>query len=117
MPEIKFPSEWIKIGDSVQVGDLVRFMDAGKQNEEGGWIFNLQIIHEGLVTETKKFQLNKTNHKIMVEAHGSNSDNWVGKEMQVGTMKQRNPQTGLPVDSIVLEKPIADPLAPEAEVE
>ncbi len=111
MPEIKFPSEWLKIGVNVQPGDLIRFMDAGTQDAEGNWVFNVQIIHEGNLTETKKFQLNKTNHKVISELHGTNSDNWVGQDMQVDTIKQRNPQTGLPVDSILLAKPISDPLA------
>lgn len=117
MPKITFPSEWVKIGDSVQPGDLLRFADAGTQDQEGNWIFQVQIIHNGQLADTKKFQLNKTNHKAIVAVYGDNSDNWVGKDMQVNTIKQRNPQTGLPVDSILLEAPIADPLAEAGEQE
>jgi len=58
-----------------------------------------------VVTENKKFDLNKTNFKAISAAYGSNSDAWVGKEMKVNKVKVRNPSTGTLVDSIALSIP------------
>jgi hypothetical protein len=106
MPEIKFPSDWLKINDNVQNGDIVKFVDAGRFDEEKeSWEFVMQIYHNNEKTETKKFNLNKTNYNAVKELYGSNSDNWVGKTMKVALTKARNPQLGKLVDSILLEKP------------
>lgn len=106
MPEIKFPSDWLKINDNVQEGDLVKFKDAGVfDQEKESWEFTMQIFHKGEAGETKKFNLNKTNYKAVSALHGTNSDAWVGKAMKVTKTKARNPQLGTMVDSILLEKP------------
>lgn len=111
MPEISFPSEWLKINNNVWNGDLIRFTDVGTQNDEGNYIFNVQIIHAGKPTEVKKFQLNKTNFDAVSKLYGTNSDAWVGKEMSVEKIKQRKPGSSEMVDSILLVAPAADPLA------
>lgn len=106
MPEIKFPSEWLKINENVQAGDIIRFKDAGALDPENEtYTFNVEVIHAGQVTETKKFTLNKTNFKAISALYGTNSDAWLGKEMTVNAIKVRNPQTGLLVDSIALSAP------------
>jgi len=106
MPEIKFPSEWLKINDNVQEGDLVKFTDVGTfDQEKESYEFVMQIFHAGQATDTKKFNLNKTNFKAVSAIHGTNSDAWVGKVMKVIKTKARNPQLGVMVDSILLEKP------------
>lgn len=105
MPEIKFPSAWLKLGDNVSVGDLIQFNNAGEPNEEGQYIFEVTVLRDGMPVDTKKFGLNKTNYKIISELYGTNSDEWVGKQMQVNKVKVRNPQTGSMVDSIILEAP------------
>jgi predicted nucleotidyltransferase len=106
MPEVVFPSEWLKIGVNVKQGDTVKFVDAGIIDEETErYTFQVEIYHEGLMTETKKFGLNKTNFKVISGIYGTNSDAWVGKEMIVNAVKVRNPQTGLLVDSIALSAP------------
>ena len=106
MPEIVFPSEWVKIGVNVKQGDTIRFLDAGTLDPETErYIFQVEIYSNGLMTEVKKFNLNKTNYKVISALYGSNSDAWVGKEMIVNSVKTRNPQTGLLVDSIALTAP------------
>jgi hypothetical protein len=107
MPEISFPSEWLKINNNVKNGDTIRFTDAGTQNDEGNYIFNVQIIHQGELTEIKKFQLNKTNFDSVSKLYGTNSDKWVGKEMGVEKIKQRKPGSSDMVDSILLVEPTA----------
>jgi len=118
MPEIKFPSDWLKIGDNVQEGDLVKFVDAGRFDEEKeSWEFVMQIYHENEPTEKKKFNLNKTNYNVVKELYGTNSDAWVGKVMKIVKTKARNPQLGKLVDSILLEKPTDEEKAiPESGV-
>lgn|SRR3990167_11008513 len=106
MPEIKFPSEWLKINDNVLQGDTIVFEDAGTYDEEReNYNFKVSIKHNGVVTETKKFTLNRTNFKVVSATYGSNSDNWIGKEMEVIEVKVRNPSTGLFVDGISLVEP------------
>lgn len=106
MPEIKFKSEWLKIGDNVKDGDVIKFLDAGTLDEESErWIFNVAVFSAGKLTEpSKKFNLNKGNFKATAAEFGTNSDEWINKEMKVTKVKVRNPQTGLNVDSIALEK-------------
>ena len=107
MPEIKFPSDWLKINDNVQEGDTIRFADAGTLDPENDqYVFNVDIFHGGVKTETKKFNLNRTNFKVINAVYGTNSDAWVGKDMVVNKLKVRNPQTGLMVDSIALTAPV-----------
>lgn len=107
MPEIKFISEWLKIGDNVQAGDHIQFLDVGAIDEEtGAHVFNVAVFRNGeLVEATKKFRLNKSNFKEVNKLYGSNSDNWLQKEMMVAKIKVNNPSTGERVDSIALEAP------------
>lgn len=105
MPEIKFPSEWLKINDNVQDGDQIAFKDVGELDELDAYIFNVEIFHDGIATETKKFRLNKTNFKAVSALYGTNSDAWIGKMMLVSKIKVRNPQTNSLVDGIALSAP------------
>lgn len=106
MPEIIFPSEWLKINENVFPGDTIQFKDVGRLDpERDTWEFNVEIFHEGISTETKKFTLNKTNSKAVSAIYGTNSDSWIGKSMVVNAIKVRNPQNGQLVDSIALSAP------------
>ena len=109
MPEIKFPSDWVKINENVSEGDSLRFLNVGVFDEENErWNFKVGIVKPGdAVVEEKSFTLNKTNFNAVKEAYGTNSDAWVGKEMVVNKVKVRNPQTGTMVDSIALTAPKA----------
>lgn len=110
MPEVVFPSEWAKIGVNVKAGDSLRFVDVGTfDEEEERWNFKVEIYSNGLLTDTKKFNLNKTNFKIVSSLYGSNSDAWLGKDVLVNLIKVRNPMTGLLVDSIALSAPVSAP--------
>lgn len=106
MPEIKFPSKWLKLGVNVEVGDRIMFTDKGTfEPENENYVFVVQIVHNGVPTETKKFSLNKGNFTAVSALYGTNSDEWVGKEMEVNKIRVRNPQTGLTVDGIELSAP------------
>lgn len=103
MPEIIYPSEWLKINENVKDGDTIQFLDAGTQDKDERWIFNVAVFRKGdLIEPEKKFGLNKTNFKAVSAVYGTNSDNWVNKEMLVSSVKVRNPQLGSLVDSIAL---------------
>lgn len=107
MPEIKYPSKWVKIGVNIEDGDRIQFTDAGAFDPENeNYTFNVIIVHEGLPGETKKFALNKGNFKIVSALYGSNSDAWVGKQMQVNKIRVRNPQLNAMVDGIELAAPV-----------
>lgn len=106
MPEIIFPSEWVKANENVKQGDQIRFVDTGTFDvEKEQWIFKVEIYHDGLMTETKKFGLNKTNYKVLTEAYGKNSDDWKGKDFVVNVIKARNPMSNSMVDSVLLSLP------------
>ena len=107
MPEIVFPSEWLKVGVNVAQGDTIKFMDAGILDQETErYVFTVEIYHDGLMIESKKFNLNKGNFKATSAVYGTNSDAWIGKEMIVNAVKVRNPQSGLMVDGIALSAPV-----------
>lgn len=106
MPEIVFPSPFLKLGVNVAQGDTIRFVDTGTLDEDTErYNFNVEIYHDGLMTEKKIFTLNKGNFKATAAVYGTNSDGWLQKEMIVNSVKVRNPQTGLLVDGIVLSAP------------
>lgn len=110
MPEIVFPSEWVKANVNVKQGDQIRFMDVGTFDpDKEQWVFTVEIYANGLITESKKFGLNKTNHKIVSGAYGTNSDGWVGKDFVINIIKVRNPIAGTMVDGIMLSIPEAKP--------
>lgn len=112
MPEISFPSEWLKINNNVKHGDTIQFTDNGTQDEEGRWTFVVAIMKDGMPADTKKFSLNKTNFDAVSKLYSTNSDEWIGKEMKVEKIKQRKPGSSEMVDSILLVAPdSADPIA------
>ena len=116
MPEIKFKSDWLKANDNVHHGDNVRFLDTGHQDKDGNWIFLVGVIPMGQsgIVEQKKFQLNKRNFDATAKLYGTNSDNWVHKEMKIKVVTVENPRTGEEVQGIRFVNPAA---AGEAEVD
>lgn len=108
MPQIIFDSEFLKAKVNVEHGDLIRFMDAGFQQEDGRWILKVAVLDKetkmAKTEKAKKFSLNKANFKAISAQYGDNSDNWVGKEMEVMIIKTQNPQGEL-VDAVRLIKP------------
>lgn len=109
MPEITFPSEWLKLGNTVHEGDHIAFTDVGEfDGERESWNFTVSVIRDGKKIHDKKFTLNKTNFGAVSELYGTNSDNWIGKEMRVNKTRTRNPSTGTTVDSILLSAPNTD---------
>jgi hypothetical protein len=107
MPEIKFDSDWLKANNNVNEGDNIRFLDAGEKDKEGAWVFTVGVIPKGTmkIAAEKKFSLNKKNFTAISDTYGSNSDDWVGKEMTVVIRQVENPQTGREVDAVRLRAP------------
>lgn len=93
MPEIKFDSAFVKAGINITEGDKIKFLDAGQKDEKDRWVFQVEIISgkTGNVRCEKKFSLNKTNFNAVASFYGSNSDDWVGKEMSVRVMMVNDP--------------------------
>ena len=104
MPEIKFPSKFLKAGVNIEEGDVIRFLDAPALNSDDELVATVGIIPSGFaqMTEQKKFQINKTNFKAIAALYGTNSDNWVKKEMQIHIGTANNPKTGEDGPSIKL---------------
>lgn len=101
MPEIKFETDWLKANNNVKNGDRIKFLNAGEQDKDGNWVFEVEVVS---TLKRKKFSLNKKNFKSISDAYGTNSDNWVGKEMQVVVIQTENPKGDL-VDAIRLRTP------------
>src|SRR3989337_2208008 len=93
MPQIVFDSEFVKAGVNITDGDKIRFLDAGEKDKQDRWIFLVEIISgkTGKVSAEKKFSLNKTNFLAISSFHGSNSDDWVGKEVEVHVVFVQDP--------------------------
>lgn len=109
MPDIFFESEWLKIDQNVKEGDHIAFQNEGEYDQERDrWIFDVAIIRNGGQVGVKKFSLNRTNAKAVINEYGTKSENWVNKEMRVNKESVRNPSTGLKVDSILLSAPNRD---------
>lgn len=107
MPEIKFESDWLKANDNVKQGDHIRFLDTGHKDEKGTWVFKIGVIAGGSgdIVRTKKFSLNKKNFLAVSKVYGSNSDEWLGKEMRVAVRSVENPKTGEYVPAVRLAPP------------
>ena len=105
MPEIKFPSKFLKAGINCEEGDVIRFLDIPAMDSDENLVGLVGIIPVGFkdMTDRKKFQINKTNFKAIATLYGTNSDNWKGKEMQVHIGAANNPKTGEDVPSIKLK--------------
>ena len=105
MPEIKFPSKFLKAGVNIEEGDIIRFLDIPAFDAENHLVATVGIMPKGFsqMTEQKKFQINKTNFKAISALYGTNSDNWKGKEMEVHIGTANNPQTGTEGPSIKLK--------------
>src|SRR6266446_4159924 len=121
MPEINFPSKYLKAEVNVQHGDFIRFLDKGKFDEKmEQWVFTVGIIPQevpGFIKEQKLFSLNKKNFDAIKKVYGSNSDNWLNKEMQVDVRRIENPKTGEEVPAVRLKAPgsLAEPHGDEDE--
>jgi hypothetical protein len=104
-------SEWVKPNINVKNGDHLRILDEGHivpdKKGEDQLELNVEIVRDGEVLSTKKFSLNKTNHKAIAGAHGYDSKHWIGKKFRVNIVKKQNPQGQL-VDSIALSLPNVD---------
>ena len=106
----EFDSPFVKAGANTKQGDHLRFLDAGekrqnkKELDKVDIVFNVAIVRNGKVTAQKLFSLNKTNFKAVSKVYGSNSDDWIDKEMMVNIVKRQNPQ-GEVVDAIALSAP------------
>ena len=105
MPEVKFPSKFLKPGINCEEGDVIRFLDIPVMDAEDKLMGTVGIIPVGFkeMTDKKKFQINKTNFKAISALYGTNTDNWKGKEMQIHIGSANNPQTGEEVPSIKLK--------------
>jgi len=105
---------WLKAKVNVQNGDHIRFDDEGVDDtdQQGNSRLKLGVtVIRGQEEITSKFfSPNRTNLKEIVKCYGTESADWVGKEMLVAIEKVRNPQTGEKVDSVALYAPGSNPL-------
>lgn len=107
-----FKSIFIKAGEDVQQDDHIRFDDVGVREADKrnigqyNWVFTVSVIRNGkVISERRKFQINKGNFTATSEMYGVNTDNWEGKEMLVNIVKRQNPQTGRLVNGVALSAP------------
>ena len=90
MPEIKFPSRWLKANVNVKEGDTISFLSTGELRQDQ-WVFMVRINRTG---EEKFFGLNKKNFNAISALYGTDSDKWVGKNMKVKIVTVDNPRGG-----------------------
>jgi len=106
VPEIKFNSDWLRAKDNVYHGDYIRFLDVGTKDKDDRYVFLVGVIDKdtrSLVSQ-KKFSLNRTNFKAVAKVYGTNSDNWLNKEMRVAVIQTQN-QHGEIVPAVRLTAP------------
>ncbi len=106
-PIPKFDSAYLKGDVNVYKGDRIRFLNAGEYDKNGQLTINVEIIPKGIgdVKEQKLFSLNKRNYEATAKVFGKNTDDWVGKEMEVNVIETENPRTGELVPAVRLVQP------------
>lgn len=82
------------------IGDPIKLTIASCEPSEGGQ-YGPQIVL-GFLEDERKLGLNRTNARTLVKAFGDETDRWIGRRVQVGTVNVRNPQTGDVVPGIVV---------------
>lgn len=107
MPNLNdtFESEWLKANVNVKHGDIIKFVDAGHVSDNNGKPRLDIIVKVSSTGKEKKLTVNATNRKRLQKMFGPNTDNWVGKEVEVVVSKRNNPSTGDLVDGIDLVAP------------
>lgn len=85
--KIDISSNYLK-AEAIKKGDVITIMDPGKEQEskftyDNGdpkkeYIFTVE--HDGI---DKKFRMNRTSIKSMVEVFGKETTNWIGKKADV----------------------------------
>lgn len=108
MPEIKFDSAYLKIDNNVFEGDIIRFLNNGVPDEKTGkWEFLVGVIPQGTnrMVMQKKFSIGPQLFKVVSALYGTNSDNWVNKDMQVKKGTVNNPSSGQDQPAVKLVAP------------
>jgi hypothetical protein len=114
MPEIVFPSRWLKANVNVRQGDTITFLNAGEfDKKQEQWVFKVRVARTG---EEKLFGLNKKNFTAISNLYGKNSDEWIDKQMGIRVVTVESPKGG-EVDAIRLHDPARDVTDPDIEVE
>ncbi len=102
MPEIIFPSKWLKADVNVKEGDTITFLNTGEfDKKQEQWVFKVRVNRTG---DEKLFGLNKKNFTAIETLYGKNSDSWVGKNMKVKIVTVESPRGG-EVEAIRLYDP------------
>lgn len=114
MPDIIFPSKWLKAGVNVKQGDIITFVNVGEQDKNQQWIFTVRVESTG---EEKLFSLNKKNFNAISALYGKNSDSWVGKRMKIRVTTVENPKTGEEVEAVRLVDPARDLTKGQEEID
>jgi hypothetical protein len=106
MPEIIFPSKWLKADVNVKEGDTITFLNTGEfDKKQEQWVFKVRVNRTG---DEKLFGLNKKNFTAIEALYGKNSDSWVGKNMKVKIVTVESPRNG-EVEAIRLYDPAGTP--------
>ena len=99
--------QFIKPNVNVHQGDVIEFLDGGKEvpdkNDMAKTQFQIQVAvtHNGVKGAEKTLGLNMTNHKAIVALFGYESENWIGKKVTAHIIKRQNP-AGQLVDALAL---------------
>ena len=95
MPNLQRPSGAFLTNEDVSTGELVTFVDAGKEFEEDDKFkpgkkrlrFTIGVtLPNG---EEKVISLNNTSKANMMDEYGENSDAWVGKQARIEVVTQK----------------------------
>jgi hypothetical protein len=100
----QFDSPWLKAKLNVREGDNIKFLDEGIINEDKVDL-KVSVMRNGEEISQKKFTINATNFRTVAQLYGTDTKQWIGKEMEVSIYKARNPRTNSLVDAIMLTTP------------
>jgi hypothetical protein len=95
MPNLQKPSGKFLSNEDVSTGDIVTFVDAGKEFEEDDKFkpgkkrlkFEIGVSLDN--GDEKVVSLNNTSKANLMDVYGANSDEWVGKTARVEVITQK----------------------------
>lgn len=91
MPSVKeaFPSNFVKAGEDVNDGDILKFLDGGKVEESQNYGRD-QLIFKVLLVDgnEKNISVNGSSAKALAEVWGDDTGEWEGKEVVAKVVEQ-----------------------------
>ncbi len=90
--EINIPTSFIKAGENVKQGDVIKLLTEGEYKDITGQDGKIKKVLQFSVEledgEEKTYTMNTTTQKNLISEWGKDSKNWIGKDLKVWLLRQ-----------------------------